>query len=288
MDPENASESATNEQNEAETEPEQESSAEPIAEDVGVETLVAEASEALPEGVSFTATGIDSATEDNQSKTRLSTSTLYWDALARPKATNMKGTIERFGKMLPEKSVENLKRMLAEQSVVKQKSYSQHSLKCIHEPVPKPPIYQKKMFVPEKTAQYMEKFNKNLKRVFLDRLMERIFENLPGTVLEADITNLSDLDPASQRLVNVIFATITGYTRKPMSVHDHELYIHLAVGLAKFIGSVIQDVQRGCLYLPAHDEERILATELLGVSKAISIVHKCQMEVENEHACTNT
>lgn len=90
----------------------------------------------------------------------------------------------------------------------------------------------------------MQKFNAKLKRQAFDRLAGKIFAKLPHLVLQADITDLSQQAARTQLMINVIFTTICSYAGKPLTIHDHELYQHLSVGLARFMEDVIATVQR--------------------------------------------
>lgn len=90
----------------------------------------------------------------------------------------------------------------------------------------------------------MAKLNAELKRRAFDQLADKIFAKLPHLVLEADITDLSRLPATTQVMINVIFTTICSYAGKPLTIHDHELYQHLSVGLARFIEDVRTSVQR--------------------------------------------
>lgn len=89
----------------------------------------------------------------------------------------------------------------------------------------------------------MRKFNARLKRDAFDRLMAKVFTELPRLVLEEDVTNMSKLPPSTLQMVNVIFSTLIDLGGKPLTAHDHELYCHLAVGLARFIESVVDSVR---------------------------------------------
>ncbi|XP_062564974.1 uncharacterized protein LOC134227473 [Armigeres subalbatus] len=182
-----------------------------------------------------------------RSESRCSTASIRscrWDALARPKSHFLQGTLEQFENVLKDKHKETLKKQLHDQKVLREATECEHLRCCTRPPTPHPPSGRRPPIDAGKREQTMDKFNAQLKRDAFDRLMDKIFNKLPHLVLEADITNLSRLPATTQLMVNVIFSSLTNFAGKPITIHDHELYLHMCVGLARFIESMIESVRR--------------------------------------------
>ncbi|XP_058818852.1 uncharacterized protein LOC131681817 [Topomyia yanbarensis] len=200
----------------------------------------------LPEGVVFIPTSpVVRSAESVCSRSSRSTMFLRLEALARPKTYCVEDTLQRFRDLLPKDSVENLQKQIKQSKSLRDITNCQHLKKCTQAPTPTPPPSRRLQFSEEKTVEVMSKLKAKLKREVFDRLVNEIIKKLPALVLDSDITDLSQLKPEMQRLINVLFATIIQYVGNPVTVHDHELYVHLCVGIAKFIESVIESVRSG-------------------------------------------
>lgn len=116
-----------------------------------------------------------------------------------------------------------------------------HLKKCTHTPTPHPPSGRRSP--PSTQDQRIQKFNAILKRQAFDRLADKIFSKLPHLLLQTNISDLSQLAATTQHKINVIFTIIRSYVGDPLTIHDHELYQHLSVWLARFIEDVISSVQ---------------------------------------------
>nr|XP_019540902.2 uncharacterized protein LOC109411750 [Aedes albopictus] len=167
-----------------------------------------------------------------------------WDALSRPKCHCLEDTIEQFRKVLDPSKVDNLRRQLHDQKIIREVTEGKHLGCCTRPPTPQPPSGRRQPIDSRKQEKITQKFNAQLKRDAFDRLMDKVFTMLPRLVLRADITDMSHLPSSTQQMVNVIISTLNSYAGKPLTIHDHELYLHVAVGLARFFEDVIESVRR--------------------------------------------
>ncbi|XP_029718484.2 uncharacterized protein LOC115261247 [Aedes albopictus] len=167
-----------------------------------------------------------------------------WNALSRPKCHCLEDTIEQFRKVLDPSKVDNLRRQLHDQKIIREVTEGKHLDCCTRPPTPQPPSGRRQPIDSRQQEQITQKFNARLKRDAFDRLMDKVFTMLPRLVLQADITDMSHLSSSTQQMVNVIISTLNSYAGKPLTIHDHELYLHVAVGLARFFEDVIESVRR--------------------------------------------
>ncbi|XP_058451900.1 uncharacterized protein LOC131430725 [Malaya genurostris] len=166
------------------------------------------------------------------------------EALSRPKAYCAKDTLERFQGLLDNKSKANLRKHIDEQDTLRSIIAREHLKNCFQAlaPTPQP---SRTRFDEAKASQIMKKMETKMKREAYDRLVAKIIQKLPKVILNSDSTDLSKLKPGTQRMINVVFATITQYIGSPLTVHDCQLYVQLCVGITKFIGNVIESVRSG-------------------------------------------
>ncbi|XP_065078081.1 uncharacterized protein LOC135701238 [Ochlerotatus camptorhynchus] len=179
-----------------------------------------------------------------KSQSRCSTSSLRLDALACSQSLCLQENLKLFGNLLNDRNVKSLKKQLHDQELIRGPTGSVHLKKCTHTPTPRPPSGRRS---PPSTQQYqdqrIQRFNAMLKRKAFDRLTDKIFTKLPHLLLQTSITDLSQLAATTQHKINVIFTIIRSYVGDPLTIHDHELYQHLSVWLARFIEDVISSVQ---------------------------------------------
>ncbi|XP_055545951.1 uncharacterized protein LOC129730557 [Wyeomyia smithii] len=202
----------------------------------------------LEEGVQFypalkaTSSSSSMATSVDPREIR-STVSLRLETLARPKAYCLENTLQQFGYMLGERSVQNLNEQIQAQNSLHKITSRVHLKQCIQDPVQSPPKSRRPRLDKERAANVEQKLATNNKREAFDRLAETFFRKLPSLVLDANIEDLSQLSTERKRLINTLYATIVKYAGVPLAVHDHELYLHMCVGLAQFVESVIAGVR---------------------------------------------
>ncbi|KAL9696839.1 hypothetical protein quinque_000280 [Culex quinquefasciatus] len=163
--------------------------------------------------------------------------------IAQPYRHRLQETLDRHGHSLPERAKEYLLKMLEEQRNLREVSTRCHRINC-HLPEPPEPRVLHHAYSEKNIVSVIEKFKTKLKREAFDHLADNVFAHLPDLVLATDIAKLAKLDPDRQRLINVLYSTVASYNGKPLTAHDHELYVHLATGLASFTWDVIDAVQR--------------------------------------------
>ncbi|XP_055640295.1 uncharacterized protein LOC129777813 [Toxorhynchites rutilus septentrionalis] len=215
----------------------------------------------LPEGTAFYPAPTTPVSKQNISSsdrdfTRSATS-LRIQSLARPKVHCLEDNIKQFGELLPKRSLTNLQLQLRDQQARSVTPKDGHAKKCQTKSEPTPTGLRTQPSQ-TKSDENPRKFKDDFKRAAFDRLADTIFRKLPALTLDVDITNLSQLDPSKQRMINVLFTSITSYAGMPVTVHDHELYVHLSVGLAGFFESVIETVRKG---KEIEDEQRRVLTK---------------------------
>ncbi|XP_053690913.1 uncharacterized protein LOC128739452 [Sabethes cyaneus] len=200
----------------------------------------------LPEGVQFIAAPAAKASSISLARSissRESRASLRLDRLSLPKSYVLQDTIQQFGKVLEKTSIKNMKDQINAQISLRNITSCVHLAQCHCAPLPTARSSHRARVNEEKAAGVMEKLKAKMKREAFDRLADKFFLKLPNLVLDGDISDLSQLSPESNQMVNTIFATMVAHAGKPESMHDHELYLHTCVGLMRFFETVIAGVQ---------------------------------------------